>query len=65
MNTNTDFIIRNAQIEDYPAVRYIFNQDIFRKADNRLCLRATVELVCLINGRLGNSEDYDRAFGFL
>ena len=26
MNTNTDFIIRNAQIEDYPAVRYIFNQ---------------------------------------
>lgn len=46
-------------------LRYIFNQDIFRKADNRLCLRATVELVCLINGRLGNSEDYDRAFGFL
>ena len=45
-------------------LRYIFNQDIFRKADNRLCLRATVELVCLINGRLGNSEDYDRAFGF-
>lgn len=26
MNTNTDFIIRNAQIEDYPAVRRIFNQ---------------------------------------
>lgn len=25
-------------------LRYIFNQDIFRKADNRLCLRATVEL---------------------
>ena len=46
-------------------LRYIFNQDIFRKADNRLCLRATVELVCLINGRLSNSEDYDRAFGFL
>ena len=26
MNQNTTFIIRNAQIEDYPAVRYIFNQ---------------------------------------
>lgn len=46
-------------------LRYVFNQDIFRKADNRLCFRATVELVCLINGRLGNSEDYDRAFGFM
>ena len=46
-------------------LRYVFNQDIFRKSDNRLCLRATVELVCLINGRLGNSEDYDRAFGFI
>ncbi len=46
-------------------LRYIFNQDIFRKSDNRLSFRATVELVCLINGRLGNSEDYDRAFGFI
>ncbi len=45
-------------------LRYIFNQDIFRKTDNKLCFRATVELVCLINGRLGNSADYDRAFGF-
>ena len=45
-------------------LRYIFNHDIFRKTDNRLCFRATVELVCLINGRLGNSDDYDRAFGF-
>lgn len=42
-------------------LRYIFSQDIYRKADTRLCFRSTVELVCLINGRLGNSEDYDRA----
>lgn len=46
-------------------LRYIFNQDIFRKSDGRLSLRSTVELVCLIDGRLGNSTDYDRAFGFL
>ena len=46
-------------------LRYVFNQDIFRKSDNRLCFRATVELVCLINGCLGNSIDYDRAFGFV
>ena len=30
-------------------LRYVFNQDIFRKSD----------------GKLGNSEDYDRAFGFI
>ena len=46
-------------------LRYVFNQDIFRKSDGRLSLRAVVELVCLINGKLGNSEDYDRAFGFI
>ena len=43
-------------------VRYVFHQDIYRASDERLCLKATVELVCLIQGKLGNSEDYDRAF---
>jgi len=43
-------------------LRYVFNQDIFRASDEKLCFRSTVELVCLINGILGNSEDYDRAF---
>lgn len=43
-------------------LRYIFHQDICREADNRLACRATVELVCLVNGRLGNSEEYDKAF---
>ncbi|MBF1555069.1 MAG: acyl-CoA thioesterase, partial [Prevotella pleuritidis] len=27
-----------------------------------LCFRATAELVCIINGRLGNSEEIDKAF---
>ena len=44
-------------------VRYVFHQDILRASDEKLCLKATVELVCLINGRLGNSEEYDKAFG--
>ena len=43
-------------------VRYVFHQDIFRAKDEKLCLKATVELVCLINGKLGNNEDYDKAF---
>ena len=43
-------------------IRYIFNQDIFRASDNKLCFRAKVELVCIVDGRLSGSEDYDRAF---
>lgn len=43
-------------------IRYIFYQDLFRAADEKLCFRAKVELVCLINGRLGDSSEYDEAF---
>ena len=43
-------------------LRYVFNQDIFRASDEKLCFKSTVELVCLINGILSNSKDYDNAF---
>lgn len=43
-------------------IRYVFHQDIFREADEALCLKATVELVCLVDGKLANSEECDRAF---
>ena len=43
-------------------LRYIFTHDIYREADNQLCFHGDVELVMLINGKLGNSEDYDNAF---
>ncbi len=43
-------------------VRYVFEHDIFRASDECLCFHADVELVTLINGRLGVSEDYDNAF---
>lgn len=43
-------------------MKYVFEHDIFRAADEQLCFHADVELVTLINGRLGVSEDYDRAF---
>lgn len=56
-----DVMISRLWIEKQ-GVRYIFHQDIIREADNKLSCRGTVELVCLINGRLGNSEEYDKAF---
>ena len=56
-----DVMISRLWIEKQ-GVRYIFHQDIIHEADNKLSCRATVELVCLINGKLGNSEEYDKAF---
>lgn len=56
-----DVMISKLWIEKQ-GVRYIFHQDIICEADNKLSCRATVELVCLINGKLGNSEEYDKAF---
>jgi acyl-CoA thioester hydrolase len=43
-------------------VKYVFYQDLYRASDEKICFRGKIELVCLVNGRLGVSEDYDRAF---
>ena len=43
-------------------IRYVFHQDIFRASDEQLCFKGVAELVCLVNGRLANSPDYDKAF---
>ena len=53
-------------------IKYVFHQDLFRiihqpldadtSPSEELCFRGKIELVCLINGRLGNSPDYDAAF---
>lgn len=43
-------------------IRYIFHHDIYRASDQRLCFHADVELVTLINGRLGLSPEYEEAF---
>ena len=43
-------------------LKYVFHHDLFRASDEKLSFRAQVELVCIVNGRLSGSEDYDRAF---
>ena len=54
-------------------IKYVFHHDLYRTTDERprigeqgsemkLCFRAQVELVCIVNGRLSSSEDYDKAF---
>ncbi len=37
-------------------IKYVFCQDIFRLPDMKPVIKATVETVCLIHGKLGESE---------
>ena len=43
-------------------IKFVFHHDIFRASDEKLSFRAQVELVCIVDGRLADSEDYNRAF---
>lgn len=38
-------------------VRFIFEQDIYRKSDMRLCVSATVSAVSMINGKLSRGDE--------
>lgn len=40
-------------------IKYVFYQDIFRTADNKVVVKAVVETVFLIDGRLSESEQFD------
>lgn len=43
-------------------LRYVFYQDIYRASDNKICFKGVIDLVCLVNGKLANSKEYDEAF---
>ncbi len=44
-------------------VKYVFLQDIYRMPDRQLCMKATVETVCIVNGRLKDCEELNNTFG--
>ena len=60
LRTDDEFISRLHITKE--GIKYVFYQDILRAEDNKISLRAKVELVCLANGRLGQSPEYDEAF---
>lgn len=39
--------------------KFVFQQDLFRERDGMLCFRSTVDLVCLVNGKLVRESAYD------
>ena len=41
---------------EHKGVRYIFNQDIYRFPDNKLCLKAVITTTSLINGRPATTD---------
>ena len=43
-------------------IKYVFYQDIFRLPDMKVVIKSTVETVCLINGRLSDSELFNQFF---
>ena len=43
-------------------IKYVFYQDIFRLPDLKMVIKASVETVCLINRRLGESKLLDEKF---
>jgi len=43
-------------------IKYVFYQDIFRKNDQKVVVKSTVETVCVVNGRLSNSTLFDTVF---
>ena len=43
-------------------IKYVFYQDIYRKADGKLSLKGVVETVCVVDGRLRDSELFDNLF---
>lgn len=43
-------------------IKYVFYQDIFRLPDKKIVIKSTVEAVCVINGRLSDSELFNNLF---
>lgn len=46
----------------HEGARFIFDQDIYRKSDMKLCVSAQVTSVCVIDGRLSRGEEIREMF---
>lgn len=60
LRSGDEFLSRLALHKE--GIKYVFQQDIFRLPDLKPALKATVETVCLVNGRLADCPELDEAF---
>jgi acyl-CoA thioester hydrolase len=58
---SNDFICTVDRIEK-EGIRYIFNQKIIRLKDSNVCSTAKIEVACMVNGRVGRLDLFDKAF---
>lgn len=57
--TSGDEFISRLRVEK-EGIKYVFHQEIYRFPDEKLSLRAQVETVCLIKGRLSTLDIFDK-----
>lgn len=60
LRSGDSFVCRLALRKE--GIKYVFRQDIFRASDEKNVLRATVDTVCLVNGRLSDCDELNRTF---
>lgn len=57
LRSDDEFVSRLAFERD--GLRYVFYQDIFRLPEDRMVFSSRVDIVCLVNGRLGECRELD------
>ena len=56
---SNDFICTIDSIEK-EGIRYIFNQQIIRLIDNKVCSTAKIEIACMVDGKVKKPELFDQ-----
>ncbi len=57
LHSDDEFVNRLAFERD--GLRYVFYQDIFRLPDDKMVFSSKVDVVCLVNGKLGECRELD------
>lgn len=60
LRSGDEFISRLALRKD--GLRYVFQQDIYRYPDEKPVIKATVDTVCVVNGKLSDTSALDPYF---
>lgn len=56
LKSGEEFIVKTGWTAEH--FKYIFHQDIYRSKDGKVAVKATVDIVCLINGILSAVPDF-------
>lgn len=60
LKSGDEFVCRLALKKE--GIKYVFYQDIYRKADDKICLKGVIDTVCVVNGRLSDASFFDEVF---